>query len=138
MRHFFLDTNVLLDFLARREPFGAVAAQLVEASAQKRVTLYVSSLSFSHIDYTLRKSITAPERLYRMAQLSGLVEIAPVDRAVIEAALASGFADFEDAIQYDAARAIPAIEAIVTRDPRGFATGQLPVLSPTEALRQLL
>ncbi len=79
----------------------------------------------------------APERLIKLLDLTKLVEIIPIDRAVIEAALTLGFADFEDAIQYCAAHAVPAIEAIVTRDLRGFAAGTLPVLSPAEAVRLL-
>ena len=137
MKHFFVDTNVLLDFLAQREPFTAVAEQLFEAAVQARVTLHVSSLSFSHIDYTLRKVLPATERLFKMTQLSGLVEIIPIGRSVIEAALALGFADFEDGLQYCAARTVPAIEALVTRDPKGFAAGTLPVLTPPEALVRL-
>ena len=128
---------MLLDFIGRREPFAADAAQLLEAAAGGHFTLYVSALSFSHIDYALRKVMAPAARLTSLAQLAQAIEVIPVDRAVIEAALTLSFADFEDAIQYCAARAVPAIEAIVTRDPKGFAAGTLPVLSPTEAVRLL-
>ena len=137
MNHFFVDTNVLLDFLAQRDPFTLAAEQLFEAVVQGKVTLYASGLSFSHIDYALRKVLAAPERLAKMTQLAGLVEIIPVGRPVIEATLTLGFADFEDGLQYCAARTVPAIEAIVTRDPKGFAAGARPVLTPPAALAQL-
>jgi predicted nucleic acid-binding protein len=52
VRYFFLDTNVVFDYLARREPFGPAAAVLFEAAFQGKATLYVSSLSFSHVFYT--------------------------------------------------------------------------------------
>ncbi len=39
MRHFFLDTNVVLDVLAKRQPFAAVAAQLFERALQGQVAL---------------------------------------------------------------------------------------------------
>ena len=32
MRHFFLDTNVVFDYLGRREPNGAAAAALFQAA----------------------------------------------------------------------------------------------------------
>lgn len=137
MRHFFIDTNVLLDLLGQREPFGADAAQLVEAAVRQEVVLYVSGLSFSHIDYALRKTMAASERLYKMARLATIVTIIPLDRPIIEAALTLGFADFEDGLQYCAARAVPAIEALVTRDPKGFAAGALPVLTPPAVLARL-
>ena len=80
----------------------------------------------------------AAERLYKMTRLASIVEIIPLDRPVIEAAFALGFADFEDGLQYCAARAVPAIAAIVTRDPKGFAAGTLPVLTPPAALAAIL
>ena len=116
---------MLLDFIAQREPFTAVAQQLFEATVLLRAALYVSGLSFGHLDYTLRKALPAAERLLKMTQLADLVEIIPTGRPVIEAALTLGFADFEDGLQYCAARTVPAIEAIVTRDPKGFAAGAL-------------
>lgn len=137
MKHLFVDTNVLLDFLAQREPFTSEAKRLFEAAIQTQATLYASGLSFSHIDYTLRKVLPAAERLANMSSLAELAEIIPVGRPVIAAALILGFADFEDGLQYCAARSVPAIEAIVTRDPKGFAAGALPVLTPPAALARL-
>lgn len=137
MKHYFVDTNVLLDFVLLRNGFGAAAQQLFEASATNQVLLYASALSFSHVYYTLRKTNTAAERRASLTQLAEAVEIIPVGRPVIEAALTLGFADFEDGLQYCAARSVPAIEAIVTRDPRGFAAGALPVLTPPAALAQV-
>ncbi|RZK14870.1 MAG: PIN domain-containing protein [Hymenobacter sp.] len=137
MRHYFVDTNVLLDFVLLRDDFGTAAQQLFEAGATNQAVLYASGLSFSHIYYTMRKTNLAAERLAALSILAGLVEIIPVGRAVIEAALTLGFADFEDGLQYCAARTVPAIEALVTRDPKGFAAGTLPVLTPPAALARL-
>ncbi|QKG51280.1 type II toxin-antitoxin system VapC family toxin [Hymenobacter sp. BRD67] len=137
MKHYFVDTNVLLDFLIQREPFGAETLQLFEAGARGLAKLYVSSLSFSHIYYALRKTNPAPERIDKLLKLARLVHIIPVDRNVLEEALQLGFADFEDGIQYSAALAVAAVAAIVTRDPKGFSASQLHVLSPAEALRRV-
>ncbi len=99
--------------------------------------LYASGLSFSHLYHPVRKTNSAAERRLALSELAELVEIIPVGRPVIEAALALGFADFEDGLQYYAARTVPAIEAIVTRAPKGFANGTLPVLTPPAALERL-
>jgi predicted nucleic acid-binding protein len=137
MNHFFVDTNILLDLLGQREPFGAAAAQLLERAVHQETTLHVSALSFSHIDYILRKAMPAPERLYKMARLASVLTIVTVDQTVVENALYAGFPDFEDGLQYCAALTVPGIEAIITRDPKGFASGVLPVLTPPEALVRL-
>jgi predicted nucleic acid-binding protein len=54
MRHYFLDTNVVIDYLAQRQPFWPDAAELMQAGVAGEAKLYVSSLSFTNIEYILR------------------------------------------------------------------------------------
>ncbi|WP_223653642.1 type II toxin-antitoxin system VapC family toxin [Hymenobacter psoromatis] len=138
MRHLFLDTNVLLDFILQRDGFGPAARQLFITAEAEEVVLYAAALSFSHIYYTLRKTNPPAERILALKNLASAVNVIPLTRPVIEAALALGFADFEDGLQYCAARAVSAIEAIVTRDAKGFAAGTLPILTPPQALARLI
>jgi predicted nucleic acid-binding protein len=65
--------------------------------------------------------------------LLGLFEVAPVDRDVLDGALDIDFADYEDAVLHESARAIGAT-AIVTRDRRDFANSAIPALDPQELL----
>lgn len=51
-----------------------------------------------------------------MRNLLRLLEVAPVNRAVLEGDLALGFGDFEDAVLHEAGR-LAGARAIVTRDP---------------------
>ena len=83
-----------------------------EARATGEAMLYASGLSFSRICYTMRKTTSVTERLAALSGLAELVEIISVGRPIIEAALTLGFADFEDGLQYCAARTVPASEAI--------------------------
>ena len=133
MRHFFLDTNVVFDYLGRREPNGLAAVALFQAAYDGRVTLHVSSLSFSHVFYTLRKQFGAEPAREMLRKIARLVVVTAVDAAVVEAALESAFTDVEDAMQHFAASALPEVEAIVTGDPKGFRESQLLVMSPMEA-----
>jgi hypothetical protein len=48
--------------------------------------------------------------------------------------LASKFTDFEDALQYVAAQSEPTIQAIVTRDRKGFKHSKIAVFSAEEAV----
>lgn len=138
MRHFFLDTNVVFDYLGRREPNGAAALALFQAAYEGRAVLHVASLSFSHVFYTPRKQIGTESAREALRQLSRLVTVAAVDAAVVQAALDSSFADVEDALQYFAAAMLPPIECIVTSDHKGFTTGKLRVLGPLEAQKLLI
>ena len=133
MRHFFLDTNVVFDYLGRREPNGAAAVALFQAAYEGKITLYVASLSFSHIFYTLRKQVGAVAAREALRKLARLVRVVAVDEAVVQLALDSTFADVEDALQYFAAVSVPTLEAIVTGDPKGFKEGSAKLLNPNEA-----
>ncbi|MGE5527604.1 MAG: PIN domain-containing protein, partial [Patescibacteria group bacterium] len=66
-------------------------------------------------------------------ELLTLFDVADVDRNVLDRALDLDFADFEDAVLHEAARAC-GMTAIVTRDGRGFANASLPVFAPAELL----
>jgi predicted nucleic acid-binding protein len=138
MRHYFLDTNVVVDYLAQRAPFWPDAAELMQAGLDGQARLYVASLSFTNIYYTLRKATTAAIARALVEKLAQLVEIVGVDAGVVQQALASSFTDFEDGVQHFSAMSVPVITAIVTRDLRDFSTSFLPVLSPAEALAELI
>ena len=57
-----------------------------------------------------------------------------VTGSIITAAMDSGLKDFEDAIQLYTAFANKKIQAIVTRDPKGFKNSNISILTPEEAL----
>ena len=137
MRQYLLDTNVLIDYLTRRAPFGEDATELMQAGAMGEARLYAASLSFANIEYIVRRQTSAAQARQLLLRLEQLVEILPVDAAAIRQALAGSFTDFEDGIQYFVALAHPAINAIVTRDPKGFRASTLPVVSVMQALTEL-
>ena len=109
---------------------------MFEAAFQQRVTLYVASLTFSHVYYTARKTVGPDQARNWLRQLTALVRIVAIDAATVETALASAIPDVEDALQYAAASAQPLVTAIVTRNTRGLPfTPHLPILAPDEADR---
>ena len=62
--------------------------------------------------------------------------ICPIDRDVLESAFNSGLADFEDAVQIFSAVA-QELDAILTRDAKGFLSSPVPVLSIQALLQKL-
>ncbi|MGH7968340.1 MAG: type II toxin-antitoxin system VapC family toxin, partial [Limisphaerales bacterium] len=101
-----------------------------------RLTLCVSSLSFSNLYYLLRKLKGHGDALALLRNLKSLVRISPVTEAEIQSALASRFKDFEDAIQHYAAKAEGGISAILTRNKADYSASEISVLSPDEFLAQ--
>ena len=137
MKHWFLDTNIIVDFLLGRQPFALDAAALMEAARRQQAQLYVASLSYATAYYLMRKTRPHKQATAVLIELEQLVQVVSVDARAVQQALTAGFPDFEDALQYFAAAAIPTIDAIITRDPKGFRAGTLPVLAPAEAVARL-
>jgi len=132
----FLDTNILLDVMLDREPFSIPAARILSAidSGRHRGAMCANSLTTVH--YVARRSVPAKEALRCVEHLLAILEVAPVGREVLEAALRSAGRDFEDNVAAEAARAVGA-DMIVTRDPKGFADCGIEALDAASALARI-
>ena len=131
---FFLDTDVALDHLADRQPFAEYAHRLFALAETGKLTICLSSLSFSNLYYILRKLKGHEDALTLLRKLALLVRISAVTGAEIESALASSFKDFEDGIQHSAAKTEGGVSAIVTRNKGDYSPSEISVLSPDELL----
>lgn len=134
MRHLFLDTNVLIDFLADRKPFSIDAAKLFNHALNKKATIYLATVSYNNIYYIIRQTNSHADAINILSELQDWTEAIDVSKEVIRQALKSDFRDFEDAIQYHCATALPIIDCIVTRDTKDFRTSSIPTMTPREAL----
>lgn len=132
-RKIFLDTNIVIDYLANRVPFGEEALQIFSFSPRNN-QLCISALSFTTIFYVLRKHYEHGMLMDMLSSLEQLVEVLPTDEAVIALALRSEFTDFEDAVQYYTALA-GNVSVIITRNPRDFRKSMLPIYTPSEFLQ---
>ena len=70
-----------------------------------------------------------------MRDLLMLFEVAPVNRVVLERALASDFGDFEDAVLHEAGRSIGA-DVLITRNSKHFSKSTLRVYALVAALTE--
>lgn len=137
MKNIFLDTNVVIDFLADRRPFSLLAAKIFNYSLQGKVKVYISAISYNNIYYILRQSLASSESIKLLDGLCEMTEIADVTKAIIKTSLKTDFKDFEDAIQYNCALSINKLDFIVTRNTKDFKKSTLPVLTPEEAISSL-
>jgi predicted nucleic acid-binding protein len=134
VKHIFLDTNVLIDFLADRQPFSLEAAKLFNYSFTNKVTLYVSVISYNNIYYILRRSSSHLDSIKILSELQEWTETIAVTKEIIRKSLTSDFRDFEDAIQYNSAKSLSKIDCIVTRDTKDYKNSSISIFTPKEAL----
>lgn len=132
-----VDTNIVLDFLLQREPFFQEAKLLFQAIASGQVVGYITATTITDIFYISQKQTKNIEQARQAVSLVlTVMEICPVNRIVLELAFDSGLTDFEDAVQIQCAVA-QRLDAILTRDKKGFLESSVPVLSITTLLQQL-
>ena len=132
----FADTNVILDLLIKREPFHQDALQVFSMAEKGQISLSVSSLSFTTLDYFLKKEMGKTESRNVLIRLKSITRTLSVDEKIIERALASQFDDFEDGVQYYCALQHSA-DIILTRNLKDFKTSDLPVLTPQQFIAMM-
>ena len=96
----FLDTNVLIDYLNKREPFFAEASQVMDLCVSKQVEGVLSSLSVINAAYIMRKAYPKDSLLLKISWLTEKFEVCPINKESIQRAANSRPSDFEDAVQY--------------------------------------
>ncbi len=134
MKYLFVDTNILIDFLTNRKPYSIYAAELFELALQGEIYLYISAISYNNIYYIVKKILGHTETMLLLNKLAKFVIILDVTQKVITDALHSENPDFEDSIQYFSAITNLKMEAIITRDKKGFKNSKLPVYTLEEAI----
>jgi predicted nucleic acid-binding protein len=133
----FLDSDVILDFLTRREPFSLESMELFEFSARGKLRIYISALSLNNIHYVIRKLDSSAKAKKQIGLIMNLVEILPVSKGTIEKAFFSEFIDFEDALQNFCA-VENNIDILITRNTKDYSKSSLNVFNPKEFLTRYL
>lgn len=132
----FLDTNVVLDFLAERHPFYESVVQIMSLGELGKVSIVASALSYSTVDYFLSRAIGAEGSKDSLRKFRVISEISGVDESIIDKGLNSYFADFEDSLQYFCALQA-GCSIIITRNGKDFKKSVLPAMTPDEYLQSL-
>lgn len=135
MINFFLDTNIVIDFLTDRKPFSSLAGKLFNYSEKGEVKLYLSAVSYINIYYVVRKVSSHKETIKILSRLEEMTEIIDTTSSTIKNAIDSEFKDFEDALQYYRAKLNTNINGIVTRNGGDFKHSTISILTLEEAIR---
>ncbi|PKP45340.1 MAG: PIN domain nuclease [Bacteroidetes bacterium HGW-Bacteroidetes-11] len=129
MKNILLDTNIIIDLLANREPFNQDALRLFSLADRGKVILFTSALSIANVSYVLSKQRNPEDTKQILRKLKLLVRVLSLDEKIINLALNDNeFKDFEDGLQYYSAIENE-IDIIVTRNLKDFENSKLAVMS---------
>lgn len=134
MKNILVDTNIVLDLLAKRHPFYEYSAGLFSLADIGKTNLYVSAITILNTHYILSGSMTKARAKEILRKIKILVKILPCNEKIIELGLNSDFNDFEDAVQYFTAIQNK-LNAIITRNTKDFKQSEIPVLTAEEYIK---
>ncbi|MDX6530575.1 MAG: hypothetical protein QOH41_2865 [Blastocatellia bacterium] len=131
-----LDTDIIFDFMLKREPFFQAASDLILLNTNGQFDGYISSITPVNLFYLGRKIVGSVQIKQGIGDLLKLVQVCPITHSCLSEALSLSFADYEDAVQH-ASAAASGLDAIVTRNLKDYKNATLPVFSPTDFLKKL-
>lgn len=129
-----VDTNVLLDFLCKRDPFSADAEKVFLLGVKHQIDIYICGLSFVNAIYTARKyGVPTEDCIKSLKGLLTFCSVSDINHDILLSAFNSGWKDTEDAVQFMSGQA-SSVECVITRDKKGFKESTCPIYSPEEFL----
>ncbi len=134
MKKLFIDTNIVIDLLSRREPYYKESAALFSLADRKKIEISVSSLTVANTSYVLLRQLKAKKVKEVLRKLRLVVNVLPLDNKIIGLALNDEtFTDFENGLQYFTAIENEQ-EMIITRNLKDYKTSQIPVITARQFL----
>jgi predicted nucleic acid-binding protein len=127
----FIDSDVILDVLCKREPHYDSAAKIFTMADEGTISLSSTPLVFANIFYILRKLLGRDKARELLRKLRLIIRIMPINQKITDLALNSEFSDFEDAIQYFSVRE-NGISIILTRNVKDYKVKDVAIYTPTE------
>ena len=127
------DVNVVLDVLLDRKPFADASSAAWAAVERGDADGVLSAHAVTTLHYLNTRAVGVRMATETTEALLSVFDVAPVDEAVLRAAIALEWKDFEDAVTAAGARRAKC-DAVVTRNPRDFKGAAVKVLTPVEAV----
>ncbi|HEY9535140.1 MAG TPA: PIN domain-containing protein [Mucilaginibacter sp.] len=136
MRSIFIDSDILLDLVLKREPFHEWALGIFFAVDKQQVSACTSVHALLNVHYLAKKSFGERNARASLKAIASNVTVIGEDIELINKAIDSDFSDFEDAVQFYAAKSAGA-EVIITRNIKDYKQATIPVLTAEQFLKTL-
>jgi len=129
----FIDTNIIIDFLAKRELCYETAEMILSMCTEKKIEGYISAHSILDTLYILRK-LPLEYRRKKILDLCKIVGVVGDDSEKIINALNNlEFSDIEDCAQFECALSVGA-DFIITRNIKDFTSSTVKPITPEDFL----
>ena len=122
-----VDTNIIIDYINRREPYFEHARLLMLCGKIGEFELLISSSQVTDVIYIASNGEhqqELPSVMRQLRELRTFIKVCPVGSREIDGMLASDWSDPEDRLMYEVAASCNA-DAIITRDTNGFQSNAI-------------
>ena len=131
-----IDTNVILDFVLKREPFAETARDCMERLIINKTKTWLTASTITDIYYVTKRGLRYNEATRDViAKLLNAYGIASVDKNDCVNALDLDISDYEDALLSQCAGRVK-VNYIITRNEKHFASSTVPAISPEDYLKK--
>lgn len=130
----FVDTNILVDFVCRREPYAGEAKELFARCYIGEFELATSALSFVNAVYISKKYKIDVKPYLKL--VSAFIDVVDLQGLSVVEMLSSDWKDYEDACQNHSA-ILSSADCVVTRNKKDFKDSSLPIYTITELFGKL-
>lgn len=132
----FVDTNVILDTLVKREPFYLDAAKVWTLVTDRLLEGYLSAISINNLYYIIKRLKDQATAELFVDQILDDFRIVALTKEILKQARTMRKKDFEDLIQYFSA-VHEGCDLLVTHNKKDFPTLGIRIISPTELLTRV-
>lgn len=132
----YLDTNIIIDILERREPHYSDSNAIFMLAVDKKIDCIIGASSITDIFYIINnKNKDTHKTIQVICDLLKIVR--GVDTLISDMYVAAnmGFSDFEDAVAASTA-VREHTDYIITRNVKDFSNSPVPAINPTDFLNK--
>jgi len=132
-----IDTNIVLDWILKRQPFHQEASQIIDLCMCGKHHGYLAAHSILNVFYIIRKDLCVEERKDLTRLLCNKFEIIGIEcRQILKSLDIFNFKDIEDSLQIQCAIE-ENLDFIITRNIKDFQYSRVKALLPEDFLAML-
>ena len=132
-----IDTNVIIDFLASRNPFFDDSNMIIQLCSVNKVHGFVAAHTIMNVFYILRKEYDLETRRIMLSKLMTMVDVVEIGAdKILSAIRRNDFKDMEDCLQDECALSCGA-DFIITRNIKDFDKSKTKDITPNDFLMMI-
>jgi predicted nucleic acid-binding protein len=130
----FIDSDIILDVLTKRDNFVQAAAELFELGHSNKIELFTTPVVLANVFYILRKASGIETAKMSLQKLRLIIRVLATNENTVDSSLSSQFNDFEDGLQYFTAKENN-ISILITRNSKHYKVDDMIIETAEEYIK---